>query len=143
MFINNPIDLLKFEHAIFRVRFSIIERLLNNCDNDAFYLLQETHEFIINWHAKIEDKYIFLFYGDAAKRFHSDHLLIEKYGNSIIKEKRKDWAERYIKIVLDHNNDEENILFNQNINVQSSWNNILEELKNYKDYSKYTGIRDL
>ncbi|BFH73768.1 hypothetical protein SJAV_17120 [Sulfurisphaera javensis] len=132
------ITLLKIEHGILRVRFQIIKELLDQCESKAFLLLEETHNFVVKWHAMIEDKYVFPLYGEKAKPFSHDHLLIEKYGNSVLKERRKDWVERYIKIVLDHNLNEENQLFDHNVNIPLS--KILGELENFKDYNKITGL---
>lgn len=141
MIFSNPIDLIKFEHAIFKVRFSIIQDLMNSCEDEVFKLVRETHEFIVNWHARIEDKYVFPFYGEKAKPLQNDHLLIEKYGNNVLAQRRKDWLERYIKIVLDHNRNEEELLFTQLVQIQGVWDNILSELKAYKDYEKITGLK--
>lgn len=142
MIVNNPIDLIKFEHVVFRIRFSIIEELLGKCDEEAFSLAKETHNFIVNWHARIEDRYIFPFYREKAKSLQNDHLLIEKYGNAAITQKRKDWLQRYIKIVLDHNTNEEIILFTQDVkDIQQVWDKILSEMKSFDAYMKITGVK--
>jgi hemerythrin superfamily protein len=144
MWIKSPIDLLYFEHSILRVRFSISLSLLEKCEDDAIEILEKTHDFVVNWHAKIEDKYIFPLFGDKAKPFSNDHLLIEKYGNSAIKERKKDWIKRYVKIVLDHNLNEEVILFNNASNViikEDIMKYILDDVKKYPSYSEITGLR--
>lgn len=132
------ITLLKIEHGILRVRFEIVKDLISECEAKAFTLLEETHNFIVRWHAMIEDKYVFPFYGEKAKPLSHDHLLIEKYGNSVLKERRKDWVERYIKIVLEHNLNEENLLFKDYVNIPLS--EIRNEVDSFKDYSKITGL---
>ncbi|MEW9491993.1 MAG: hypothetical protein TQ35_0007330 [Candidatus Aramenus sulfurataquae] len=63
MWIRKPVDLLYFEHAVLRVRYSIALSLMDNCEEKAIQLLQETHRFVVDWHAKIEDKYFFPYWG--------------------------------------------------------------------------------
>lgn len=132
------IDLLEMEHSILRVRFNIIQNLLINCNENAFVLLTETHNFVVKWHARIEDKYVFPLYGDNAKPYSHDHLLIEKYGNSVLKERKIEWIQRYIKIVLDHNLNEEKFLFAKHLNIPIRV--ISNELSNFQEYTKITGI---
>jgi len=140
--IKDPIDLLKFEHAILKVRFRIILDFLNYCEEASFRIFEETHNFIVRWHAMIEDKYVFPAYGDKAKPLSNDHLLIEKYGNSIIEQKRKDWLERYVNIVLDHNRNEEEQLFIEKRFLDNSWSEIIKEYVKYSDnYLKITGLK--
>ncbi|AOL16577.1 cation-binding protein [Sulfolobus sp. A20] len=142
MWIKSPIDLLYFEHSILRVRFSIALSLLDKSENEAIEILEKTHDFIVNWHAKIEDKYVFPLFGDKAKPFSNDHLLIEKYGGSAIKERRKDWIKRYVKIVLDHNLNEEVMLFSDSIVIKEDvMKYILDDAKKYPLYSELTGLR--
>ncbi|MEM3972645.1 MAG: hemerythrin domain-containing protein [Saccharolobus sp.] len=139
--INDPISLLKFEHAIFRVRFQAI---LNCLDlEQSWKMLEIAHNFIVNWHAKIEDTYVFPILESMkinVKPLSNDHLLIQKYGNAVLKERRRDWAERYIKIVIDHNFNEEKI-FPKQIDT-SIMRKILEEMKNYSGYSEFTGLTE-
>ncbi|TRM88305.1 cation-binding protein [Sulfolobus sp. E3] len=142
MWIKSPIDLLYFEHSILRVRFSIALSLLDKSENEAIEILEKTHDFIVNWHAKIEDKYVFPLFGDKAKPFSNDHLLIEKYWGSAIKERRKDWIKRYVKIVLDHNLNEEVMLFSDSIVIKEDvMKYILDDAKKYPLYSELTGLR--
>nr|MCL7344577.1 hemerythrin domain-containing protein [Candidatus Aramenus sulfurataquae] len=141
MWIRKPVDLLYFEHAVLRVRYSIALSLMDNCEEKAIQLLQETHRFVVDWHAKIEDKYFFPLLGDKARPFTNDHLLIEKYGSSAISQRRRDWIERYVKIVLDHNLNEERELFPILSLEDNVLEKIFEEAKAYPNYSSITGLR--
>ena len=137
--ISDPISLLKYEHAILRVRFQTISQCLNF--EEGWRMLENAHQFIINWHAKIEDKYVFPVLegmGINVKPLSNDHLLIEKYGNSVLKERRKDWAERYIRIVIDHNLNEEKI-FPKKLDDEIM-KKILADMKNYQGYFEFTGL---
>ncbi|MEM0373766.1 MAG: cation-binding protein [Sulfolobaceae archaeon] len=138
--IKDPITLLKFEHSVFKIRFGIILSLLNKCEDEAFKFFEETHSFIVRWHAVIEDKFIFPAYGEKAMPLSNDHKLIEKYGNNIIQQRKKEWVERYINIVLDHNKNEETMLFTEEKDIYDSWRRIIEYYKNYPEYSRITGI---
>ena len=124
-----------------RIRYNVALSLLDRCEDEAFRILYETHDFVINWHAKIEDEYFFPLYGEKAKPFHNYHLLIEKYGNSVIKERIKNWVPRYVKIVLDHNKNEEDILFLLKINTDGLMEKILKEMEKYPKYFEITGLR--
>ncbi len=141
MWLRYPVDLLYFEHSVLRVRYSTALSLLNGCEEAAFQLLQDTHRFVVDWHAKIEDKYFFPSLGDKAKPFSNDHLLIEKYGSSAITQRRKDWIERYVKIVLDHNLNEEKELFPYVSMDESLMDSILGEAKAFPRYSEITGLK--
>ncbi|BDB99539.1 hemerythrin domain-containing protein [Saccharolobus caldissimus] len=141
MWIRDPLDLLLFEHSVLRIRYTIALSLLDRCEDEAFRILSETHDFVVNWHAKIEDKYLFPLYGEKAKPLHNDHLLIEKYGNSVIKDRIKNWVPRYVKIVLDHNKNEEVILFPLKINTEGIMEKILKEMEKYPKYFEITGLR--
>jgi Uncharacterized conserved protein len=102
-------------------------------------LLEELHSFVVGWHARIEDVYVFPLLGDEVKPFSNDHMLISKYGDAVIKEKRKDWAERYVKILLEHNlNEEERVFRDLDTSVMGA---ILEELRKYEPYERITGVR--
>ncbi|WP_338602266.1 hemerythrin [Sulfolobus tengchongensis] len=129
------IELLKFEHGVFRVRFYFIEKLN---DELLWEEVERLHNFIVNVHAKTEDFYIFKDIPDA-KPYSNDHMLIEKYGNSIIRDKRKDWLPRYIKIVLDHNLNEEKYIFPK---IKEKKELVLDVIREYgfEEYEKVTGI---
>ncbi|MCG3109119.1 hypothetical protein L3N51_01409 [Metallosphaera sp. J1] len=142
MFVHDLLDLLRFEHAVIRLRFSIAQEILDQNPQQGLSLLWETHSFVVGWHARIEDKYVFPLLGDKAKPFSNDHLLIDKYGTSAISQGRKDWIQKYVKIVLDHNLNEEEKLFVEPLNLSGLWNEILEEIKRYSDYTKITGMRE-
>ncbi|MBB5254817.1 hemerythrin domain-containing protein [Sulfurisphaera ohwakuensis] len=140
--ITDPISLLKFEHAILRVRFQMIKECLNI--ELGWNMLENTHYFIVNWHAKIEDKYVFPVLekmGINVKPLSNDHLLIEKYGNSVLKEKRRDWAERYIRIVIDHNLNEEKI-FPKEIEEHDILKDIIADMRNFSGYFEFTGLSE-
>ncbi|MEM0280094.1 hemerythrin domain-containing protein [Metallosphaera sp.] len=143
MFVHNPIDLLKFEHAILRVRYSLGLQVLNSDPDLGFSLIEETHRFVIDWHAYVEDKYVFPLIGEKAKPFSNDHLLIKNYGKGAIEQRRKDWIERYVKIVLDHNSNEERELFSIEADFMKNWELIISEMKKFNDYSKITGLKEL
>ncbi|BAB66673.1 hemerythrin domain-containing protein [Sulfurisphaera tokodaii] len=139
--IIDPISLLKFEHSILRVRFQMIKECLNI--ELGWKMLENTHYFIVNWHAKIEDKYVFPVLekmGINVKPLSNDHLLIEKYGNSVLKERRKDWAERYIRIVIDHNLNEEKI-FPKEIE-RDILKDIITDMRNFSGYFEFTGLSE-
>ncbi|MCH1770388.1 MULTISPECIES: cation-binding protein [Metallosphaera] len=140
MFVHNALDLLRFEHAVIRLRFSIAMEILDRDPELGLSLLRDTHNFVVKWHAMIEDKYVFPSFGDKAKPFSNDHLLIDKYGTNSISQGRKDWIQRYVKIVLDHNLNEERELFVMPVD-QGSWSKILEEIRRYPDYTRITGMR--
>jgi len=59
LWIKDLVDLIYFEHAIIRVRLSEVRDLMSECEETAFRKLAEIHELVVNWHAKIEDKYLF------------------------------------------------------------------------------------
>ncbi|QKR00667.1 cation-binding protein [Metallosphaera tengchongensis] len=142
MWIRDPIDLLLFEHCVLRVRYSISLSLLESCEEKALELLKETHEFVVHWHARIEDKYVFPMYGEKAKAMSNDHLLIEKYGYSAINQRRKDWISRYVKIVLDHNLSEEETLFKDRVATGGDvMRSILDEMVKFSGYFNVTGLR--
>jgi len=134
---KDPISLLKFEHAVIRIRSDMALRTLG-C-GVGWTLLEELHSFVVGWHARIEDVYVFPLLGDEVKPFSNDHMLISKYGDAVIKEKRKDWAERYVKILLEHNlNEEERVFRDLDTSVMGA---ILEELLKYEPYERITGVR--
>ncbi|BBD73430.1 hypothetical protein HS1genome_1819 [Sulfodiicoccus acidiphilus] len=140
---SNPVDLLRFEHAVLRVRFSAALRALN-CDV-GWQILEETHGFIVGWHAPIEDNYVFqLFPAEATRPFTNDHLLIRNYGDGVLRERRRDWAERYVKVVLDHNANEEERLFvlpiDEGRTVEVTRRVVLK-LKEFPRYGELTGVR--
>jgi hemerythrin superfamily protein len=140
-FFSNPninenmdlIELLKFEHGIIRIRFYFLEKVDNSLQE-----LETLHDFIVNVHAKMEDLYVFKDIPEA-KPYSNDHKLIEKYGDTIIKEKRKDWVPRYMKIVLDHNLNEEKYVFPK---VKERKGLVLDIIEQYgfENYQKITGI---
>ncbi|BCU69843.1 hemerythrin domain-containing protein [Stygiolobus caldivivus] len=139
--ITDPISLLKFEHAVLRVRFQVIKDCLSS--ETGWEMLRTTHYFIVNWHAKIEDKYVFPVLekmGINVKPLSNDHLLIEKYGGSVLKERRRDWAERYIRIVIDHNLNEEKIFPNQL--GREILKDIINDMKKFEGYSEFTGLSE-
>ncbi|QGA54133.1 hemerythrin [Sulfolobus sp. E5-1-F] len=133
MKIVDIIELLKFEHAIFRIRFYFLEKI-----DDPWQELEAVHNFIVNVHAKMEDLYVFKDIPEA-KPYSNDHKLIEKYGDSIIKEKRKEWLPRYVKIVLDHNMNEEKYIFPKVKEKKGLALDIIEQY-GFENYQKMTGI---
>ncbi|AHC51944.1 cation-binding protein [Sulfolobus acidocaldarius SUSAZ] len=141
MWIKNPVDLIYFEHCILRVRYSIGLSLLNDDEKNAINVIKKTHEFVVNWHAKIEDKYIFPLFGEKAKPYSNDHLLIERYGNSAIQQRNIEWIKRYVKIVLDHNLNEERNIFIDKVQAQDVMNAILKEMRSYPSYEEITGLK--
>ena len=107
MWIKDLVDLIYFGHAIIRVRLSEVRDLMSECKETAFRKLAEIHDLVVNWHAKIEDKYLFPLLPERTKPLSNDHRLIEKFGNSVIRERRKDWVSRYVDVVINHNRNEE------------------------------------
>ena len=138
--ITDPISLLKYEHAVLRVRFQAILQCVDT--ERGWKMLEELHNFVVNWHARIEDKYVFPILegmGINLRPLSNDHLLIEKYGNSVLRERRKDWVERYAKIVMDHNLNEEK-LFPPKLDNADVMKAILEEMRGFKGYFEFSGL---
>ncbi|HEW93556.1 hypothetical protein DRN87_00185 [Candidatus Geothermarchaeota archaeon] len=138
-------------------------RLFNRCFGTEMDLesFKSFHEFIVEVHAKIEDEIlipaILEAYRDQedvkylAKRISADHLLIAKLGESIIEygEKGnltlyKKRLDRYMKILIDHNRSEENLLFplwkNVPDSVRLDSNKKALEIINKYGYGKFTRI---
>ncbi|WP_373279953.1 hemerythrin domain-containing protein [Metallosphaera hakonensis] len=136
---RDPISLLKFEHSVIRVRSGIILRTLE-CE-EGWKLFEELHSFVVGWHARVEDLYVFPLLGEESKPFSNDHMLISKYGDAVLKERRRDWAERYIKILLDHNLNEELKLFKAKEVDPSVMEKIISNMTKYGPYENFTGIR--
>ncbi|MEZ0248987.1 MAG: hemerythrin [Thermoproteus sp.] len=99
------VSLLKIEHAVFKVRTSLMYRL----PDDAFWEeFARLHDFVINVHAKAEDLYIFsLFPEREIHPFAADHKLIESLGNYLLREKDRRRFERYVAVLTYHNDHEE------------------------------------
>jgi hemerythrin superfamily protein len=139
MLVSNPIDLLKIEHIIIKNKLNCIKLLFNANENIGWEEFSMFHNFLIKWHAYIEDKYIFPLFGEIAKPLSNDHLLIEKYGNNILNFKKKDWIDRYINIVINHNIEEERKLFPMKINLDK----VMEEIITEKDRRIEVNYKDL
>ena len=140
--ITDPISLLNYEHAVLRVRFQAVLQCVDT--ERGWKMLEELHNFVVNWHARIEDKYVFPILegmGINLKPLSNDHLLIEKYGNSVLRERRKDWVERYAKIVMDHNLNEEK-LFPPKLDNAEVMKAILEEMREFSGYYEFTGLSE-
>ncbi|MCY0860133.1 MAG: hemerythrin [Sulfolobaceae archaeon] len=132
--VKDTISLLLFEHAILRVRLPLLLKLK---EDDLWKEFELLHNFIVNSHARVEDVVVFpLIKQEIVKPYANDHLLIKNYGDGILKEKRKDWVERYVKIVLDHNKGEEINVFpslKENIELEPSIK-LIKEFGNEKYY---------
>jgi Uncharacterized conserved protein len=141
LWIKDLVDLIYFEHAIIRVRLSEIRDLMSECEETAFRKLAEVHDFVVNWHAKIEDKYLFPLLPERTKPLSNDHRLIEKFGNSVIRERRKDWVSRYVDIVINHNRNEE-VLVLEDLRPLTSGllEKVLREAEGFPNYSRITGL---
>ena len=141
MWIRDLVDLIYLEHAIIRVRLSEVRDLMSECEKTAFRKLAEIHDFVVNWHAKIEDKYLFPLLPERTRPLSNDHLLIEKFGNSVIREKRKDWVSRYVDVVIDHNRNEE-VLVLEDLRPLTSGllEKVLKEAEGFPNYSRITGL---
>ena len=141
MWIRDLVDLIYFEHAIIRVRLSEVRDLTSECEETAIRKLAEIHDFVVNWHAKIEDKYLFPLIPERTKPLSNDHRLIEKFGNSVIRERRKDWVSRYVDVVIDHNRNEE-VLVLEDLRPLASGllEKVLREAEGFPNYSRITGL---
>jgi hemerythrin superfamily protein len=141
MWIRDLVDLIYLEHAIIRVRLSEVRDLMSECEKTAFRKLAEIHDFVVNWHAKIEDKYLFPLLPERTRPLSNDHLLIEKFGNSVIRERRKDWVSRYVDVVIDHNRNEE-VLVLEDLRPLASGllEKVLREAEGFPNYSRITGL---
>ncbi|BCU67802.1 hypothetical protein HS7_12390 [Sulfolobales archaeon HS-7] len=138
MWIKDPISLLRFEHSIIRVRSSLA---LASLDWEiGWIMLKDLYTFVTEWHAKIEDIYVFPLLGVQSKPFSNDHLLLEKYGKSCLNERRRDWAERFISILIEHNINEERNLFPDEMDAPITMQRIVANAKEYKDYFAMTGL---
>lgn len=135
----DPISLLKFEHSMIRVRTGIALRTLDCVE--GWKILEEVHSFVVGWHARVEDVYVFPLLGEESRPFSNDHLLISKYGDAVLKERRTDWAERYVKILLDHNLNEEVKLFRGKRVDSSVMEEVIAAVLKYEPYERITGIR--
>ncbi len=99
------ITLLKFEHAVFKIRFSLMYKLPDDVFWDEFARL---HRFIVDVHAKAEDLYVFpLFPEKEIHPFAADHKLIQSFGDSLLRERDRRRFERYVAVVIYHNDHEE------------------------------------
>jgi len=141
LWIRDLVDLIYFEHAIIRVRLSEVMDLMSECEETAFRKLAEVHHFVVNWHAKIEDKYLFPLLPERTKPLSNDHRLIEKFGNSVIRERRKDWVSRYVDVVINHNRNEE-VLALEDLRPLTSGllEKVLKEAEGFPNYSRITGL---
>jgi len=141
LWIKDLVDLIYFEHAIIRVRLSEVRDLMSECEEAAFRKLAEMHDLVVNWHAKIEDKYLFPLLPERTKPLSNDHRLIEKFGNSVIRERRKDWVSRYVDVVINHNRNEE-VLVLEDLRPLTSGllEEVLKEAEGFPNYSRITGL---
>ncbi|NON61253.1 MULTISPECIES: hemerythrin domain-containing protein [Acidianus] len=132
--VNDTTRLLLFEHAVLRIRLPLILKLK---DEEKLNEFEKLHDFVVNSHAKVEDIVVFpLVEKKIVDPYSHDHLLIKKYGDGILKDRRMDWIERYIKTVLDHNKGEEEKVFptlKQEISLEPSIR-IIKEFGNEKYY---------
>jgi len=141
LWIKDLVDLIYFEHAIIRVRLSEVRDLMSECEETAFRKLAEIHDLVVNWHAKIEDKYLFPLLPERTRPLSNDHRLIEKFGNSVIRERRKDWVSRYVDVVINHNRNEE-VLVLEDLRPLTSGllEKVLKEAEGFPNYSRITGL---
>jgi hemerythrin superfamily protein len=99
------ITLLKIEHAVFKVRFSLMYKLPDDAFWDEFSAL---HRFVVDVHARAEDLYVFpLFPEKEIHPYAADHKLIQSLGDYILREKDRRRFERYVAVVTYHNDHEE------------------------------------
>jgi hemerythrin superfamily protein len=99
------VTLLKIEHAVFKVRFSLLQKLPDDSFWEEFSAL---HRFIVEVHARAEDLYVFpLFPEREIRPLAADHRLIQSLGDYIVRERDRRRFERYVAVVTYHNDHEE------------------------------------
>ncbi|MGC8557809.1 MAG: hemerythrin domain-containing protein [Nitrososphaeria archaeon] len=152
----NVIELLLYEHSALRV-------IRNEWENGYQRVqFERLNDFIINHHAKVEDKYVFpkiKFFNSEDKslikeidRISADHKLIQTLGTNLvnwININDEDMIKRrmplYWKILSEHNIEEEKTIFHRWKGDLENIDDIIESIKAFgkEEYIKITGVSSL